>query len=302
MPPKRPAKSTGWQYCNHCGKTVSRWTAARHQKGLETQAALDAALNLPPEPLPEPNPQIEPSPPISPPLGDISLTSTERALSPINANDLDDDDLAILGVGFQFPTVSAETPDDEEILELSMQYEDLDLEPEEEGIQQGDEEAGEVHPGIHDLDQERDGGGTDDDDGENDNFGGAEELQDYAAEEDGYGGLEMEVDSGLPFDDIFLGDGGTTVDVSCFWGGLPGGAEGNAVDDRDEDEGEPALIASAQLDDREGSVSSRPSTPSTTTSQPAELLAPPSPHPELVKIWDLKAARHRKFLVCLDNC
>ncbi|KIO23572.1 hypothetical protein M407DRAFT_9360 [Tulasnella calospora MUT 4182] len=165
-------------------------------------------------------------------------------------------------------------------------------------MQQEDEADADIHPNIFDLDREGNRDGAEDSD---DVFGDGEELPDGMEEMDGYGGPEMEVGAGQPFDDLNLGDGGTSVDLSCFWRGLPGGAEGNAVDDGGEHEGEAALVASAQVNDCEGSVSSRPSTPSTMSSHPPELLAPPSPHPELVRIWDLKAARHRKPLVCLDT-
>ncbi|KAG8959182.1 hypothetical protein FRC05_007984, partial [Tulasnella sp. 425] len=242
-----------------------------------TEEALAAGLNLPPEPDPEPNPVL----PSSPPLGDISITSTEQALS-----DLDEEDLAILGIEFQLPTPHVESPD-EDIQDLSMLYEDLELEEEEDP--QGDhdisEEEGNPRLAIE--------GEYIDDDGSNNILGLGDDWDQAVGsqhEVDGDDRHEMEIDGDPPFGDFGSGDGGAAMDLSLFWEGLPGGANRNVVDDRDEDE-EGDILVGTGVNGPEGSVSSRSSTPSTAHSNPSE--PPTSPHPDLVRIWDLQAACHR---------
>lgn len=287
MPPKGcPATASGYRYCSHCNSYISRSSFWRHNREPLTEEALAAGLNLPPESDPEPNSVL----PSSPPLGDISITSMEQALS-----DLDEEDLAVLGVEFQLPTPRVESPD-EDIQDLSMLYEDLELE-EEEDLQ-----------GDHDISEEEGiprlairGEYIDDDDSNNifdlrDDWDQAVGSQ---HEVDGDDRHEMEIDGDPPFGDFSSGDGGAAMDLSLFWEGLPGGANRNAVDDRDEDE-EGDILVGTVVDGPKGSVSSRLSTPSTAHSNPSE--PPTSPHPELVRIWDLQAARHHKSCIPCYPC
>ncbi|KIO28560.1 hypothetical protein M407DRAFT_6720 [Tulasnella calospora MUT 4182] len=294
MPPRaRPATSTGYQICPHCDRYLSRSTVWRHLNYQNIDAALIAGLNLPsePDPLPAPNPLPEPDPlpepislPSSPVLGDISITSTDRALSPINLGDLDEEDLAILGAGFELSNTRTGSPDDEAIQELSMWYEGLELV--EEDDLQGEDGEEDGYDNSLDCDYNNYNNYSNYGFNSNNYIIGGEEPQDHVGE---FGEPEMEVDTEPTPNNVSVGGGG--VDLSSFWEGLPGGAQGNAVNDRDEDEGEATLVSATV--NPEGSVSSRPSTPSTTTSNPSVPLAPSLPIPELVRLWDLQTARHR---------
>ncbi|KIO24258.1 hypothetical protein M407DRAFT_26372, partial [Tulasnella calospora MUT 4182] len=123
MPPKRgPARSSGFVYCDHCDKVVSRQTSWRHHLEAQQTAALAANLQLPSAPQPPPDGFD------SPPLGDISLTSTELALSDIHPSDLEDDDddnVASLGAILQPLDPPSESESDEEMQELSMLCQDM---------------------------------------------------------------------------------------------------------------------------------------------------------------------------------
>ncbi|KIO19365.1 hypothetical protein M407DRAFT_31004 [Tulasnella calospora MUT 4182] len=70
-------------FCTHCGKLLHRSTAFRHSVQAAKLNALAAALNHPPA--------IQP-PPSSP---TDSITSTERALSPLNFSELENMDMEI---------------------------------------------------------------------------------------------------------------------------------------------------------------------------------------------------------------
>lgn len=67
--------------CDHCGRLVYRSTAWRHQASAARAQALAEALNIPPQ-IPVQSPPLSPD--------QMSLTSTERALSDLHISELGD--------------------------------------------------------------------------------------------------------------------------------------------------------------------------------------------------------------------
>ncbi|KIO17526.1 hypothetical protein M407DRAFT_32809, partial [Tulasnella calospora MUT 4182] len=141
MPPKRlQARSSGYVFCDHCNKVVCRQTAYRHQLDAQQAAALAATIPLPPTTQPASNDDD------SPPLGDISLTLSEQALSDFHMSDLDDsdDDLANLRIALQPRRPPSEAESDDEMQELSLLYEDMQVEDTAEDAPVADAEPGDV--------------------------------------------------------------------------------------------------------------------------------------------------------------
>lgn len=76
-------EANAYQICTHCGKLLHRSTVVRHLAKVASYNALAAALNYPPP---------AEAPPSSP---TDSITSTERALSPLHASELGSIDMEV---------------------------------------------------------------------------------------------------------------------------------------------------------------------------------------------------------------
>ncbi|KAG9018790.1 hypothetical protein FRB90_009638 [Tulasnella sp. 427] len=256
MPPKsRNANSTGFVFCDHCSKTVSRITFWRHKRDAQYNEALAANLSNPLQPTAD----IGPSAEEELEAGNISITSTEQALSDLS--DVDDEDAVTHGNQHTTAHPSPGRQASELVHELTYLYNQMQIQPA--GV-----EDGSTHPGHDEVLNEPQTTRSDEEDVES----GGSDL--------GAGNIAGGVEGAAEWD--------------LEWDGLPG-----LVDDDQSDAGGEDLEAQSVDAANDHNVSDSDNEDSENSSQPESsaslnLSSPKSgPAPELRLLWDLQAARNR---------
>lgn len=247
---QRPLGSSGYQYCNHCNRTLHRSVVWRHQILVQQTDALAAAVDIPladpPSPSPSPPPDLSMGD-VS--MGDLSITTTEQALSDIHLSDIEDEglDISHLPAAQLTPVPQQSSPHQEE-------WEHTGSDVRSDGP--GDES---IH--FDNLD---------------------ETSQEYGAETADMMDAEAQA---------------VTDAMELLWSGSlhEEGTEHDGDQCHDEAADGP-LVPDGNAGDADGEDDSRSLGTLTETSINSEPQFPSSsPLPELALIWDLQAARHRKF-------
>lgn len=247
---QRPLGSSGFQYCNHCHRTLHRSVVWRHQILVQQADTLAAAVDIPlanpPSPSPSPPPDLSMGD-LS--MGDISITTTEQALSDIHLSDIEDEglDSSHLPAAQPPPVPQQSSPHQEE-------WEGPGSDVRSDGP--GDESIHSDNPGETSQDH------------------GAETADMMDAEAQAVTNAMELLWSGFHHEEGAGHDGDQWQNEVADGPVVPDGNAGDA-DDEDDSRSLGALT--------ETSINSEPQFPSS------------SPLPELELIWDLQAARHRKF-------